>query len=136
MGDPELDLEAPRRVKATSAAIRVALTADASGRVQLALVRGGRVVARGGTAVGTGTKSYRLKLPRRAKAGVYTLKATYVPVGARASTLSRRITLTGKARATGARTAAHAAPRLEGGPVALPDGRFHGPRPARTFAVR
>jgi PKD repeat protein len=134
--EPELDIEVPRRVKAKSGAIRMALTADAPGRVQLALVRGGRVIARGGTSVADETKSYRLKLPRRAKAGGYTLKATYTPTGGRATTVSRKVTLTGKARAHGARTAGFGAARLQGGPVALPDGRFHGRTPARAFAVR
>jgi PKD repeat protein len=132
---PELDLDAPRRVKAKSRSIRVALTADAPGRVQLALVRGGRVVSRGATGVAAGTRSYRLKLPKRAKAGAYTLKATYSPDGAPAMTVSRKLTLTDKAVAQRARVAARGRAKLEGGPVALPDGRFHGRRPARILKV-
>jgi plastocyanin len=133
---PKLDVDAPRRVKARSGVLRVALTAGASGRVQLALVRGGRVIARGGTAVAAGTKAYRLKLPKRAKPGAYALKATYAPDSGAAVSVSRTVRLTGKPAARRARVAAHGAPRLHGGPVALPDGRFHSKRPARTFAVR
>jgi hypothetical protein len=36
-----------------------------------------------GTTVRAGTKTYRLKLPKRAKAGSYMLKATYAPERAR-----------------------------------------------------
>ena len=47
--------------------------------------------------------------------------------------------LTLRGQATGRRASAsatHPEAELERGPRALPDGRFHGDRPARTFAVR
>ena len=48
------------------------------GRVQLALLRGSRVVARASVKLAAdGTADYRLKLPKGTKAGRYTLKATY-----------------------------------------------------------
>jgi hypothetical protein len=104
--------------------------------VQLTLARGGRVISRGGTAVAAGTKAYKLKLPKGTKAGKYTIKATYTPTGGAAKTTTRTITLTGKAG--GARASASAvSPRseVERGPVTMPDGTFHGRKPARTFGV-
>jgi hypothetical protein len=97
--------------------------------VQLALARGKRVIVRAGVRLDAdGTADYRLKLPKGSRAGRYTLKATYGAV-----TTSRRITLTGK---TAARTSLRPGVELGRGPRALPDGRFHGDRPARTFKVR
>jgi hypothetical protein len=49
--------------------------------------------------------------------------------------VSRKLKLTGKAVAQRARVAARGRAKLEGGPVALPDGRFHGRRPARILKV-
>ena len=68
----------PRPARRRSA---LTLKAGAAGRVQLSLVRGGRVVCRGGTAVVAGTTAYKLKLPKGVKAGRYTIKATYTPAG-------------------------------------------------------
>jgi PKD repeat protein len=134
--DATLTISAPRKLGAKSKSIRVALDADASGRVQLQLVRGSRVLSRGGTVVVEGRSAYKLKLPKGTKAGRYTIKATYTPTGGSAKRTSRAITLTGKARASRA-SASAVAPRsaVDGGPVAMPDGTFHGRRPARTFEV-
>ena len=130
-------LSAPRKLAAAKAqAIRVALTASAAGKVQLALVRGGRIVSRGGTAVVAGTSAYKLKLPKGIKAGRYTIKATYTTAAGAAKTTSRAITLTGKAGAKRASLASRPGSTVGSGPVAMPDGTFHGRRPARTFAVR
>jgi len=129
-------LSAPRKLAAAKArAIRVALTASASGKVQLALVRAGRIVSRGGTAVVAGTSAYKLKLPRGVKAGRYTIKATYTTASG-AKTASRAITLTGKAGAKRASLASRPGSTVGSGPVAMPDGTFHGRKPARTFDVR
>ena len=133
---PRLTLSAPRKLAAKAKAIRVALTANASGRVQLALVRGGRIVSRGGTVVVAGTSAYKLELPKRTKAGRYAIKATYTPRAGGAKTASRAITLTGKAGAKRARLASRPGSTVDGGPVGMPDGTFDGRRPARTFAVR
>jgi hypothetical protein len=75
-----------------------------------------------------GTADYRFKLPKRTKAGRYTLKATYGTV-----TVSRALKLTGKAAA---RRSSLPGMAVGVGPRALPDGRFHGARPERTFKVR
>ena len=133
---PRIALSAPRKLPAKAKSVRVALTADAAGRVQLALVRAGRVVSRGGTAVSAGTSSYALKLPKGTKAGRYAIKATYTPAGGAARTAGRAITLTGKPAPRRARAASRPGVTVGRGPVALPDGAFHGTRPARTFPVR
>ena len=115
--------------------MRLAITAGAPGRVSVALVRNGRVHARGAKAVAAGTSSYALRLPKRLKAGKYALKATYTPDEGDATTATRRLKLTRKARAARARASLRPASKLSGAPRALPDGRFHGRRPARTFAA-
>jgi hypothetical protein len=90
-----------------------------------------RVIARAGVRLDEdGTADYRLKLPKGSKAGRYTLKATYGAI-----TVSRKLTLTGRS-ARRARTSSRPGVELGRGPRALPDGRFHGERPARTVKVR
>jgi PKD repeat protein len=134
---PSLELDAPRKARARAKSIPVELTASDSGRVRLTLGRGRRVVARAGVSLDPdGTADYRLKLPKRTRAGRYTLKATY-QAGGRTITASRRITLTGKTSARRAIASSRRAVVLgRAAPRALPDGRFHGPRPARIFKVR
>ena len=129
--EPSLDLYAPRKARARAKSIPVELTASDAGRVQLTLARGNRVIARAGVRLDEdGTADYRLKLPKRSQAGRYTLKATYGTVSA-----SRKITLTDKS-ARRARASASPAVQVGRGPRALPNGRFHGVRPPRTFKVR
>jgi PKD repeat protein len=127
----ELDVDAPRKVRARAKAIPVEVTASDDGRVQLSLSRGARVIARAGIRLDAdGTADYRLKLPKGLKAGRYTLKAAY-----RGVTVSRSVTLTGKPPARRARASSLPGAALGPGPRALPDGRFHGPRPAPVFSV-
>jgi hypothetical protein len=115
----------------------VELTASEAGRVQLSLARGGRVIARAGVTLDEdGTADYRLKLPKGSRPGRYTLKATYKPAVGQEITASRKITLTGKPSARRATASSRPGAALSRGPRALPDGRFHGDRPARTFEVR
>ena len=139
---PEAPAVSARRiVRALAAAslrgaLRAIVATGASGKVQLALVRAGRIVSRGGTVVGAGTSAYKLKLPKGIKAGRYTIKVTYTTTSGTAKTASRAITLTGKPGAKRASLASRPGSTVEGGPVAMPDGTFHGRRPARTFAVR
>jgi hypothetical protein len=129
---PSLDVDAPRTARARAKAIPLELTASDGGRVQLALSRGARVVARASVRLDAdGTADYRLKLPKGIRAGKYTLKATY-----RGITVSRGLRLIGKAPAHRARASALPGVAVGPGPRALPDGRFHGPRPAPTFKVR
>ncbi len=127
----------PRKVKlARSKALPVTLTSDAAGRASFALVRSGRVLARGSKAIAAGTTSYRLKLPRKAKAGRYALKVTFTPTGGRARTATSKVVLVGRAKASASASGVHA-PRVSsaGAPVALPDGKFHGVR-KRSFVPR
>ena len=132
-----LALSAPRTARARARAIRVKLSGSKAGRVTLALARGARVIARAGVKLDrNGRADYRLKLPKRTTAGRYTLKATYKPVGSRAITRSRKVTLTGTRPARGATASSRPGVALGRGPRALPDGRFHGERPASTFVVR
>ena len=129
---PSLELDAPRSARARAKSIPVELTAGDAGRVQLSLARGARVLARASVRLDAdGTADYRLKLPKGIKAGRYTLKATF-----RTITVSRGLTLTGKASARRARASSVPGVTIGAGPRALPDGGFHGPRPGRTFQVR
>ena len=136
-----IEVTAPRKLKlARAKALPVALTAEAPGQVSFALVRSGRMVARGRSDRAAGTTSYRLKLPRRAKAGRYVLKVTFTPAGAEASTTTRKVQLTGKARrgqAAKATASGVSAPRVSGAgaPSGLPDGKFRGER-KRSFVPR
>jgi plastocyanin len=132
-----LEVSAPRKLKLTKKALPIALTAETAGRASVALVRSGRVIARGSKAIAAGTTTYRLKLPRKAKAGRYVLKVTFTPAGGRASTSMLKVTLAGKVKAGKASAPGVHAPRVSaaGAPVALPDGRFHGVR-KRSFVPR
>ena len=134
--EPSLDVYAPRKARARARSIPVELTASDAGRVQLSLARGNRVIARAAIRLDEdGTADHRLKLPKGSRAGRYTLQATYTPPGHQAIVASRKLTLTGKASSRRARTSSRPVAELGRGPRALPDGRFHGDRPARTFAV-
>jgi hypothetical protein len=141
-----LDVVAPRKLSLAKAkhGLPLALTADGAGDATFALVRGGRVIARASKRItGAGTVAFRLKLPKRAKAGAHVLKVTFKPAGGRASTRSFKVALTGagkaSARSAGVRAAAapaaHDAVSAAGAPVALPDGEFHGARPAKRFTA-
>ena len=67
---PSLELDVPRSARARAKSIPVELTADDAGRVQLALVRGGRTIVRASVTLDAdGTADYRLKLPKGIKAG-------------------------------------------------------------------
>jgi hypothetical protein len=72
----------------------LALTADTAGAAQFALIRGGRIAAKSGLKITKpGSLGFKLKLPKRLKAGRYSLKITFTPQGAtRASTKTISIT--------------------------------------------
>ena len=140
--ESRLDVEAPRKLRLPRAkTVHLALTAATPGRVGVALVRRGAVIATGGTRVAAGTRAFRLRLPRKATAGSYALKVTFTPDGGAASTQTLKVALAGKvaarpsarkARAASARAAATVSP--EGAPVALPTGRPIGDAPTRFTA--
>jgi plastocyanin len=132
-----VQVSAPRKLKARAKSLPVTLTTDTAGKASFALVRSGRVVARGSKAIGAGTASYKLKLPRKAKAGKYVLKVTFTPTGGKASTKTIKVQLAGKAKAAKASTSAGHRARVSaaGAPSGLPNGVFHGPR-KRGFVPR
>jgi uncharacterized protein YfaS (alpha-2-macroglobulin family) len=103
------DAESPARPIAARAphatrtrTLPVALTADAPGTVSFALVCAGRVAAQGTAKLAAaGTVGFRLKLPKKLKAGIYQLKITF---GGNARTI--KITFVGAKKARKARAAA------------------------------
>jgi PKD repeat protein len=132
-----LDVLAPRKVRLAKSTKRLALalTAEGPGTVAIALVRGGRVVAQGATAIGApGTLGFKLTLPRGLKAGRYHLKVAFTASGApKASTKTIRLTFAAAGRKARRATAAiaSAAAQLSGTtPVSLPDGSKPDPVPA------
>ena len=131
-------LYAPRKARARAKSIPVELTASDAGRVQLALARGNRVIVRAGVQLDEdGTADYRLKLPKGSRAGRYTLQgdlhAARPPGDHRVAEAHADRQGVVPARARELRAPPWRSAR---GPRALPDGRFHGDRPARTFKVR
>ncbi len=101
-------------------------------------MRSGRVVARGSKAIGAGTASYKLKLPRKANAGRYVLKVTFTPTGGKARTKTIKVKLAGKATAAKASASAaghRARVSAAGAPSGLPNGVFHRTR-KRSFVPR
>ncbi len=123
-----LDVLTAKKVKITTKlkALPMALTAETAGKAQFALVRGGRIAAQGGiTITKPGTLGFRLKLPKKLKAGSYSLRITFTATGAsKASVKTIRITFTAakkkkKPRRSTAQ-AASAAPRVSAGVPASP----------------
>ena len=104
-GEADFEVSAPRKVKLAKGKLPITVTTDTPGKVSVALVRNGRVVARGSKAIAEGTRSYKLKLPRKAKAGRHTLKVTFKPTGGEAITETVKVKLTGKARKASASAA-------------------------------
>jgi plastocyanin len=81
-----LDITTARTLKVTTKLkkLPLALTAEAPGKVRIALLKGARIVAKGATKLtSAGTFAYRLKLPKasKLKAGAYKLKVTFTPAG-------------------------------------------------------
>ena len=85
-----------------------------------------------------GTADHRLKLKKGTAPGRYVLKATWKPPHSETTiTRLRNIRLV-KSPTVRRRASASSRPgvTVATGPRALPDGAFHGTRPARTFKVR
>ena len=130
---PTLELDAPRSARARAKSIPVELTASDAGRVQLALARGD---ARGRPRQRQARRRRHRRLPPQAPQG-HQGRPLHAEGDLRGGHRVRAsLTLTGKASAR--RASASSIPGVEvgAGPRALPDGRFHGARPARTFKVR
>ncbi len=137
--DAEFEASAPRKVRLAKGKVPVTVTTDTPGKVSAALVRNGRVIARGSKTIAEGTASYKLKLPRKAKAGRYALKVTFKPAGGEAITEKLTVKLTGKRKAAASTASAAGANGARvsgaGAPAGLPDGRFRGAR-KRSFTPR
>ena len=135
--EPEFEVSAPRKLKLAKGKLPITLTTDTPGKVGVALVRNGRVVARASKSITEGTRAYKLTLPRRAKAGRYSLKVTFKPTGGEVINERLTVKLTGRRAAGAARASAAGAAKTRvsgaGAPAGLPDGKFHGTR-KRTFA--
>jgi PKD repeat protein len=134
--EADFDVSAPRKLKLAKGKLPITVSSDTAGKVGVALVRNGRVIARGSKSIAEGTASYKLKLPRKAKAGSHKLKVTFKPTGGAAITETLKVKLTGKAAAKASATG-RATSRVSGAgaPSGLPDGKFRGTR-KRTFAPR
>jgi hypothetical protein len=100
-----LDVEAPKALKVKKAGqkLPVLLDAEGPGVVALALAKGAKVVARGGTTLtAAGTFVSRLKLPAALKSGTYTLRVSFTPQGQTKATtkkLTVKITVVKKKKA-------------------------------------
>lgn len=120
-----LDVLTAKKVKITAKlkALPMALTAETAGKAQFALVRGGRIAAQGGiTITRPGTLGFKLKLPKKLKAGAYSLRVTFTASGAaKGAVKTIKITFTAKKKAKrSSAQAASRAPRLSGGVPASP----------------
>jgi hypothetical protein len=97
-----LDIIAPKRIKIAPKlkAVPLALTASGAGKMTVALLKGTRIVARGGVNfTRPGTAGFKLKLPRKLAPGLYKLKITFTPAGATvATTKTMGLRFTGGAR--------------------------------------
>jgi hypothetical protein len=128
-----LDVLTARKLKLSKRlkALPLALTADSAGRATFALIRSGRIAARAALKITKpGSLGFRLKLPKKLKAGRYSLKISFKPTGAsKASVKTIKVTFikaTKKKkakRATAARAARGSAAKVAGaGPARIPDG--------------
>ena len=107
------------RISKKPKALPLALTADGPGVATFALVRGGRIVSQAGLNVTkAGSIGFRLKLPKKLKAGAYGLKITFKAAGAaKAATRTIRITFTA-AKKKKKKAKASAVAELAGGAAA------------------
>ncbi len=99
------------------------LSPDDAGKVDLALVRGSRVVAKAAaTFKFASTFGLKMKLPKKLKAGKYSLRVSYTPRSGAATkkTLKLKVVAPKKKRARGARASSRR-PRLSGHAPFKPD---------------
>lgn len=92
-----LSVVAPKRLtlSRTRTKLPLVFTVDAAGTVDVALLRGPRIAAKGSVRIRrAGTLGFALKLPKHPKAGRYTLKFVFRPAAGRATTKTLSLTLT------------------------------------------
>jgi plastocyanin len=81
-----LKILAPKkfRLKKRSRPLVLALTPNQAGAFSVALLKGTKILSKGaGAFAKAGTYGFKLKLPRKMKAGVYKLKVTFIPRGSK-----------------------------------------------------
>lgn len=125
-----LDVLTARRVRITTRlrSLPLALTAETAGRATFALVRSGRIASQSGlTITKAGSLGFKLRLPKKLRAGRYSLKIAFTPAGSsRASIKTIAITFVAKKQAKKSGAVRAAATRgsaelIRGtGPKALP----------------
>ena len=110
------------RISAKLKTLPLAVTSEQAGEATFALIRAGRIVSQAGLKITKpGSLGFKLKLPKRLKAGVYRLKITFRATGAvKASARTVRLTFSGPKRAKKSARAAAAAPQVSGGGAATP----------------
>jgi hypothetical protein len=97
-----LSVVAPKRLTLakTRKKLPLVLTVDTAGTVEVSLLRGAKIASRGSVKIArAGTLGFSLKLPKRPRAGSYTLKLVFRPTSGRAATKTLHLTFV-KARAT------------------------------------
>lgn len=119
-----LDIIAPKRIKIAPKlkAVPLALTASGAGKMTLALLKGTRIIAKGGVSfTRPGTAGFKLKLPRKLAPGICKLKITFTPAGATvATTKTIALRFTGPARTKEIVRAVQSAMALRGAPSLTP----------------
>ena len=105
-----LSVVAPKTLKLAKAkSVTLALTPNSAGAAQVTLVKGSKIVASKGAKFGAAaTYSLKLKLPRKLKAGAYTLRIAFTPTGqtkAVTKALKLKIVAAKKAKKHGKRVA-------------------------------
>ena len=115
-----LDIIAPKRIKIAPKLrlLPLALTASGAGRMTVRLLKGTRIVAKGGASfTRPGTAGFKLKLPRKLSPGIHKLKITFTPSGATVGTTTTlTVRFTGAARAKEIVRAVQSAGALRGAP--------------------
>ncbi len=119
-----LDVLTARKVRITAKlkALPLAITAEEAGAATFALIRGGRIVSQAGLKITKpGSLGFKLKLPKRLKAGKYSLKITFRAAGApRAAVKTIKLTFTAPKRAKTSASAAPGRTSVSGGAAAAP----------------
>jgi hypothetical protein len=107
-----LEVSAPKSLKVKAGSkLPVVLETDRPGVATLALVKGAKVVAKGGiTITAGGTFVVKLKLPRGVKGGAHSLRVSFTPTGATKAT-SKKLNVTLKL-AKKAKARASSVPRV------------------------
>jgi hypothetical protein len=108
-----LSVVAPKRLTLTKTRkkLPLVLTVDIAGTVEASLLRGATIASKGSVEIArAGTLGFSLKLPKRPKAGTYTLKLVFRPKSGRAATKTLRLKFVKPRAARSARLVLHGIP--------------------------